>query len=182
MTANAIAGGVLIGWTVANVPVESLGPGGWLRSLALVAVAFLTPPALSAALMRGTPLPRFSSILGPAQGRIRDPLARLVGVLLMATMLLALQFALGLVFDPRYLDFPFAPLTAAALPFLLHSLMAPRPQGSRGSAELCAAAVLALSVPYIVLDEGFANWQSLWLCAALASIAFSLTQARAAQS
>jgi len=176
---NAVAGGILIGWTIANVPVESLGLGGWLRSLALLAVAFLTPPVLSAALMRATPLPRFSSILGPAQGRIRDPWARLAGVLLMATMLLALQFALGLVFDPRYLDFPFAPLTAAAVPFLLHSLIAPRPQGSRGSAELCGAAVLALSVPYIALDEGFANWQSLWLCAALVAIAFSLTQARA---
>ena len=29
------AGGILIGWTVENVPLESLGVGGWLRSLAL---------------------------------------------------------------------------------------------------------------------------------------------------
>ena len=36
-------------------------------------------------------------------------------------MLLAILTALGLVFDPRYRDFPFAPLTAAGVPFLVHS-------------------------------------------------------------
>ena len=35
VSANAIAGGALIGWSLANMPVESLGVGGWLRSLAL---------------------------------------------------------------------------------------------------------------------------------------------------
>jgi hypothetical protein len=42
--------------------------------------------------------------------------------------------------------------------------------------------LLALSVPYIVLNESFANWQSLWLCAALAALAVSLVQVRDAQS
>jgi hypothetical protein len=42
--------------------------------------------------------------------------------------------------------------------------------------------VLALSVPYIVLDESFANWQSLWLCAALVAFAFSLARVRGGQS
>ncbi len=181
VTANAAVGGVLIGWTIANVPVESLGLGGWLRSLALAGVALLAPPVVSAAIMRGTPIPRLSRVLGPASERIRDPLALLIGAILIATMLLAIQVALGLVFDPRYLDFPFAPLTAAALPFLLHSLLMPRPHGGRGAAELSAAGVLALSVPYIVLDEGFANWQSLWLCAALGAFAFSLARVRDAQ-
>jgi exo-beta-1,3-glucanase (GH17 family) len=186
VSANAIAGGVLIGWTVANVPIESLGLAGWLRSLALTAVAFVTPPALSAAIMRGTPLPRVSRIIGPARERIRDPFALVIGAILSATMLLAILVALGLVFDPRYQDFPFAPLSAAAVPFLLHSLMMPRPDGRQGAAklgaaELAGAAVLALSVPYIVLDEGFANWQSLWLCAALAALAISLARVRDAQ-
>jgi hypothetical protein len=45
-------------------------------------------------------------------------------------------------------------------------------------AETAGAGVLALSVPYIVFDEGFANWQSLWLCAALAALAVSLVRAR----
>ena len=119
---------------------------------------------------RGTPLPCFSSLLGPATGRVRDPLARLVGTLMIATMLLALLIALGLVFDPRYQDFPFAPLTAAVVPFFMHSVTMPRPLGRYGVAEWVAAGVLALSVPYIALSEGFANWQSLWLCGALAAL------------
>jgi glucan 1,3-beta-glucosidase len=181
VSANGIAGGVLIGWTIANVPIESLGWGGWLRSLALAAVALLAPPALSAGVMRGTPLPRVAALIGPASERIRDPFALVIGGILIATMLLAILVALGLVFDPRYRDFPFAPLTAVAVPFLLHSLMMRRPQGTRGAAELAGAAVLALAVPYIVLDEGFSNWQSLWTCAALAALAFILARVRAAQ-
>ena len=170
VSVNAIVGGTLIGWSIANVPLESLGPSGWLQSLAFVGVALLTPPVLSAAALRGTPLPRFSRLLGPAAERIRDPLAWLTGALLIAVTLLAILSALGLVFDPRYRDFPFAPLTAAVVPFLMHSVTMPRPLGRQGltrfgAAEWAAAGVLALSVPYIALNEGFANWQSLWLCA-----------------
>ena len=182
VSANAIVGGTLIGWTIANVPIESLGMGGWLRSLALTAVALLAPVAVSMAMMRGTPLPSFMRLLGPAAGRVRDPLAIAVGVTMIATMLLAVLIALGLVFDPRYKDFPFAPLSAAVVPFFLHTLTMPRPQGRRGVAETVSGGMLALSVPYIVLDEGFANWQSLWLCAVLATFAFSLIQVRDAQN
>ena len=58
----------------------------------------------------------------------------------------------------------------------------PRPHGGRAARpNWPAPAVLALSVPYIVLNEGFANWQSLWLCAALAALAFSLARVRDAQ-
>jgi glucan 1,3-beta-glucosidase len=182
VTTNAVAGGTLIGWSIANVPVESLGAGGWLRALAFAAVAVLAPPTLSAAVMRGTPLPRFSALLGPATERVRDPLARLIGALMIATTLLALLVALGLVFDPRYQNFPFAPLSEAVLPFFMHSVTMPRPRGHYGAAELAAAGVLALCVPYIVFNESFANWQSLWLCAALAALAFSLARVRDAQS
>jgi glucan 1,3-beta-glucosidase len=182
VTANAIAGGVLIGWTIANVPVESLGAGGWLRSLAFAVVALLAPPALSAAMMRGTPMPGFSNLLGPASERMRDPLARAIGSLLIATMMLAILVALGLVFDPRYRDFPFAPLTTAVLPLLLHSLLTSNVKGTRGTAELAGAGVLVLSVCYIVFNEGFANWQSLWTCAALVALAVSLARVRAARN
>jgi hypothetical protein len=58
----------------------------------------------------------------------------------------------------------------------------PRPTGPRGAAELGGALILALSVPYILLNETVANWQAVWICAALAAIAFSLTQVRDAQS
>jgi len=182
VSANAMTGGVLIGWTVANVPIESLGLAGWLRSLVFAAVALLAPPVLSAAMLRGTPLPRFSALIGPAGERISDPVARAIGGILLAAMLLAILVALGLVFDPRYKDFPFAPLTAAVLPVLLHSLLMPRPGGQRGAAELAGAGVLALAVPYIVLNEGLANWQSLWTCIALVALAISLARVRAVRN
>jgi glucan 1,3-beta-glucosidase len=182
VTANAIAGGALIGWSIANVPVESLGVAGWLRSLAFVGVALLAPPVLSAAMTRNTAIPRLSRLLSPGAQRSREPLALLVGTILIAALLLAILSALGLVFDPRYKDFPFAPLTAAAVPFLTHSLTMPRPGGRYGATEVAGAAMLALSVPYIVFNEGLANWQSLWLCAAFAALAFSLARVRDAQS
>jgi exo-beta-1,3-glucanase (GH17 family) len=181
VTANALGGGVFIGWAVANLPIESLGVGGWTRSLAFTAVALLAAPALSAATMRGTALPRFSALVGPATDRTDDPLARLIGVILIAAMLLAFIVALGLVFDPRYQTFPFAPLTVIAVPLLTHSLAMPRQQGVRGTAELAGTTVLALSAPYIMLNEGFANWQSLWVCTTFAALALSLAQVRDGQ-
>jgi hypothetical protein len=38
--------------------------------------------------------------------------------------------------------------------------------------------VLALSALYILFNEGFANWQSLWLCAVLAALAINLARVR----
>jgi exo-beta-1,3-glucanase (GH17 family) len=181
VAANAFAGGALIGWTIENIPLESLGPSGWLRSLALAAVAVAAPPILSAAVIHGTPVPSFAKIVAPKKERVQDSLALASGAILIITMLLAFVVALGLVFDARYRDFPFAPLTAAVVPFLVYRVVTTRAKGSRSAAESTGAGVLALSVCYIVFNEGFANWQSLWLCATLAALAFSLVQARGAQ-
>lgn len=181
VTGNAIVGGVLIGLTVVNLPIESLYVSGWIRSLAFLAAAVLSPVVLSAAIMRGVALPRISRIIGPVDGRARDTLTLLAGGILIATMLLALIVAFGLVFDPRYRDFPFAPLTAAVVPLLLHSLVMPRPPGARGTAEVAAAAVLAASVPYIVLNETVANWQALWVAGVLAALAVTLVRVRDAR-
>ena len=179
---NAVAGGVLIPWAIANVPVESLGAGGWLRSLALLAVGMLAPPLMSAAPVRATPVPPFQRIIGPKPERAHERLGLAAGLLLIAIMLLALLSALGLVFDPRYRDFPFAPLSAAVLPFLLNGVMVKRAAGTWAVSELAGACVLALSVPYVVLDEGLANWQSLWLNAAFAALAFTLARVRDGRS
>ncbi len=97
-------------------------------------------------------------------------------------MLLAFVVALGLVFDPRYRDFPFAPLTAAVVPFLVHGCLVGRGRtGHARIAEMAAPACSRCRCVYIVLNEGFANWQSLWVCAALAALAFSLARVRDAQ-
>src|SRR5262249_24375982 len=71
-------------------------------------------------------VPSFTRILAHRGERTVGPLALTLGVLLIALTLLALQAALGLVFDPRYRDFPFAALTAAVVPFALLTLRPPR--------------------------------------------------------
>src|SRR5216683_2648548 len=152
---TALAGGVLIGWVLANVPIESLGIDGWARSFVLAALAIASPIAGAAALMRRTALPNFAQVIGPAAGRVLDPL---------------------------YRDFPFAPMTAALVPFLALSFAGPRRAGRRAPGETVAAALLAGSAGYILFDESFANWQSLWLCAVFLALALTLWRLRDAQS
>jgi hypothetical protein len=101
-----------------------------------------------------------------------------LGGVFVVLVLLALQAALGLDFDPRYRDFPFAPLTAAVVPFLVLTLSAPRPSGTRATAEMVAAAALAASAVYIAINETFANWQAVWFCAGLIGLGFILQRAR----
>src|SRR5581483_2113670 len=60
---NALAGGALIGWTFENIPLESLGIAGWLRSLTLAAVALSAPPVISAAIVKKTAIPSFSKLI-----------------------------------------------------------------------------------------------------------------------
>ena len=182
VSVNAFAAGTLLGWTIENIPIESLGVGGWSRSVALAAVAVAAPLVMSVAIMRGVSAPSFAQLLGPRSERVADTLALAVGAISIGLLLLAFVVALGLVFDPRYRDFPFSPLTAAVVPFLLLNLMVERPKGSRAVAECAGAVVLALSVCYIAINEGFANWQSLWTCAALGGLAINLAQVRDGRS
>ena len=97
-------------------------------------------------------------------------------------MLVTVEAALGLVFDPRYRDIPFAPLTAAAVPFLVLLFSTPRPAGPRAAAETAAAALLAVSAVYIVFNETFANWQAVWFCGGLIGLAVMLAWVRDAPS
>ncbi|MFA6265254.1 MAG: beta-(1-6) glucans synthase [Pseudolabrys sp.] len=179
---NAVAGGTTLGWTIFNVPIESIGLGGWIRSLALAAAAFASPLVLSVAIMRGIPQPAIARIMGPESGRTRHKTTVAVGCVAILTILVAVISELGLVFDPRYKDFPFAPLIGAAVPFFVASFAVPRPQGTRPVTEIGAALVLAASVIYIVPNETLANWQSLWMCAALVAFALSLARVRDARS
>jgi exo-beta-1,3-glucanase (GH17 family) len=172
---------VLFGWTIETVPVESFSIGSWLRSLAFAAVAAVAPVVCAIACAGGRAVPAFSALLGRGHER-PDRLDWALGGTLIALMLVSVEAALGLVFDPRYRDIAFAPLTAAALPFLVVLVLSARPAGPRAVAETAAAVVLALSSGYILFNEGFANWQSVWFCAGLFGLAFILAQARDAPS
>jgi glucan 1,3-beta-glucosidase len=177
---SAAVAGVMVGWVIEHVPIESLGFGGWLRQLALAALAVAVPIVSAAAMALSIAPPAFARIIGPKPDRVREPLALALGILLIVLTVLAVQSALVLSFDPRYRDFPFAPLTAAALPFVLLSFLVPPAAGARALAETVAAAVLAPCAAFIVWNETLANWQAMWFAAALALVALSLLRVRVA--
>jgi glucan 1,3-beta-glucosidase len=179
VTLIAAVSGTLIGWTVANVPVESLGVGGWALSIAWAALALAAPLGCAAGLIRSIPVASFGRVLGRPKERPRDPVALLTGALLVGLTVLSLQVALMLVFDPRYVDFPFAPLLGAAVPFLALAILVEPDKGVRPAAEKLAAGILAGSAIYILLNESGANWQALLLCAGLAMLAVTLVRVRA---
>src|SRR5262249_7210246 len=176
VAAIAIASGTMIGWTIETIPVESLTVGDWIRSLAWGAVALIAP-VVGAAAAPAT-VPRFARILARRGERTAGLLALTLGVLLIAVTLLAVQAALGFVFDPRYRDFPFAALTAAVAPFALLTMRRPRRKDLEASAETVAAATLALSAVYILFNETLANWQAAWFAAGLIVLAATLASAR----
>jgi glucan 1,3-beta-glucosidase len=153
-----------------------------MRSLALAGLAVATPFACAAAIMRQVAVPSFAAVLARRANRPADPFVLVLGLLLAALTVMALEVGLGLVFDPRYRDFPFAPLTAAAVPFLALTFSVRRRHGSRGNAEMVAAAVLAGSAVFITFNEGIENWQALWLSAALGGIALAVFRSPGVQS
>jgi glucan 1,3-beta-glucosidase len=176
----ATVSGTFIGWALANVPIESLGVGGWMQGVAWAMVALVAPVAAAACLVAGVRAPGFGEILGRPDERPCAPIALVAGGGLIVASVLALQSALMLVFDPRYVDFPFAPLLAAATPYLTLAMGLPRLKGARPTAETFAACVLAAAAIYIVINETVANWQALLLAGGLAMLALTLARARAA--
>jgi glucan 1,3-beta-glucosidase len=179
LAAIALVPGVLIGWAVTNVPLESLGVGGWVHSLAMLAVALVAPVAGAAALMSNIPVPSFSQVLGRAQDRPTTRVGLALGIAWIVLAAIATEVALGLAFDPRYRDFPFAPLGAAAAPFLVLTLLGVAGR-RRDLAEIILAATLGASTLFIAWNEGPANWQALCLCGVFAGIIAGLLRPRAA--
>jgi exo-beta-1,3-glucanase (GH17 family) len=186
----ALAAGIAVPWAIANVAIESFGFGGVVREATFAAVAVTAPVTAAMALAAKVAVPPFSRILGPPAEQAPGWIAWACGAVLMAATILALQTALGLVFDPRYRDFAFAQLTAAAVPFAVVAASAGRrkgspkdaPKSSRSRAETIAAATLAGSALYIIVNESFANWQALWFAAALIVLAVTLARSREGQT
>jgi hypothetical protein len=90
----------------------------------------------------------------------------ILGFTLTVTTLVAAETAVGLVFDPRSRDFPFASLTMAVVPFWCLTLVNRRKSDSRPIAEVMVAGLFAAAALYISFNEGAHNWQSLWTSAA----------------
>jgi len=179
---SATTSGVLLGVSIDKLIYESFGYDGWLRQGALLATAIAAPLLSTQALMSERPVPAFLDILGPAERRTQTLMTTLLGITLIAITLTSVETALGLVFDGRWRDFPFAALTMAVVPFTTLSLLSQPRSGTRPIAEVVFAGLLALTAVYIGFNEGFANWQSLWTCAIYLLLGFTLVQAREGKS
>jgi glucan 1,3-beta-glucosidase len=178
---SATAAGILLGVAVDKMLYESYGVGGWLKWGALLAAGIASPMLCANAVMSGRSLPTFLELLGPRDQRTRSVLTVLLAVVLVATTLIGAETALGLVFDPRYKDFPFAALTMAVLPFWTLMLLNRPQQGPRPIAEAVFAGLLSASALYAVFNEGRYNWQSLWTCSMYFLLAATLWRARGVQ-
>jgi glucan 1,3-beta-glucosidase len=132
-------------------------------------IAFRTPLALLLISL---------SIIGPRDRRTLSFPTMVLGFTLTVTTLIAVETALGLVFDPRWQDFPFAGLTMAVVPFWTPTLFIRPKSGTRPVAEAVFAGLFALAARYITINEGFHNWQALWTSVAYLLLAITLWQAR----
>ncbi|MBR0955835.1 beta-(1-6) glucans synthase [Bradyrhizobium japonicum] len=176
---SATTAGILFGVAAQKVFFESVGPGGWLLWSSLLAAATVSPVLGANALMSGRPPPSFQELLGPKGYRTESMLVTMHGLALIVIVVTGTATALGLVFDPRFIDFPFAALTMAALPLAAMTLLNPPGKGSRPVAEALFAGVLVGAAIYVGVNEGPANWQAMWTCAAYLVLAATLWRARA---
>ena len=117
--------GRLLGVNAEKTFYESYGINNWLVQGLLLAAGIAAPLAsCSGALMSGRALPTFlEKLAGPREGRRRSLPMSMLGGTLAVTTLIAVETALGLVFDPRRRDFPFAGLTMAVVPFSTLTLL-----------------------------------------------------------
>jgi exo-beta-1,3-glucanase (GH17 family) len=178
---SATSAGILLGIAADKMFYESYGLGGWLFWGFLLAAGIASPLLGSHALMSGRALPAFLELLGPSGYRDRSWTAVTLSLVLAVTVLIGADTAIGLAFDPRYKDFPFAALTMAVVPFAALSLLNRPKEGFRPVAEATFAAMLLMSAVYTGFNEGADNWQSLWTCAIYVLLAATLWRARAAQ-
>ena len=175
---SATTAGILFGVAAQKMFYESYGAGGWLLWGSLLGAATASPVLSAAALMSGRALPSFLELLGPKEYQTESVPAIMHGLALIITTVIGTAIALGLVFDPRFIDFPFAALTIAAVPFAAVTLLNPPKKGLRPMAESIFAAVFLVAAIYTGLNEGPENWQSLWTCAAFILLAVTLWRAR----
>ena len=118
-------------------------------------------------------------LFGPRDGRIRSWPALIFGLTLTVAVLVAAETALGLVFDPRSRDFPFASLTMFVVPISIVTFLNPRRSDTSCTAEVVFACLFVSIAVFIFFNEGVRNWQSLWTSAAFALLGIGLSPPRA---
>jgi exo-beta-1,3-glucanase (GH17 family) len=175
---SATVGGILLGLAAEKMLYESYGFGGWLVQGFLLVAGLGAPLVSSNALMSGHAMPSFVELISAREARTRSLPATILGLTLIVTTLIGAETALSLVFDPRWRDFPFAGLMMVAVPSWLLALLNRPESGTRPTAEALSSGLLVASALYILFNEGFQNWQSLWTCAAYVLLGSTLWQAR----
>jgi exo-beta-1,3-glucanase (GH17 family) len=178
--AIALASGLLFGLAAINLPLEGEIAGDRLRALGMFVLALVVPLAASYALGHGAQLGTVATALAPSFRRHSDSIAVVLAALLVASVVAAIHVALGLVFDPRYKDFPFALLTGPVLALCILAFTGNKASPRPGSAEMVAAIVLTGSACFIIANEGTANWQALLFGSLLVLLALTVLTTRAA--
>ena len=173
---SATVGGILLGLSAEQMLHESFGIGGWLVQGSLLAAAIAAPLLSAHASMMERTLPAFHELLTPAEGQ--PFMTKILGFTLIVTTLIAAQTALGLVFDARWRDFSFAALTMAVVPFWTVGFLKPAKSGEQPLAETVFAGLFGAAALYIIFNEGFNNWQSLWTSAAYLVLGITLWRPR----
>ena len=175
---SATVGGILLGVGADKMLHESYGFGGWLLQGLLLAAGIAAPLLSTYALMSGRALPAFLEVLGPPKGRTPFFMTNMLGITLIVTTLVAAEIALSLAFDARWRDFPFAALTMAVVPFWTLAFLNGPKSGTRPLSEALFTGLFALAAIYIILNEGFDNWQAMWTGAVYFLLGSALWQSR----
>jgi glucan 1,3-beta-glucosidase len=183
VAAIALASGLTVGLAAISLPMDSVEQGDRLRTLGLFALAVTVPLAASFALARGDRIAGFDVALDPARWRgARNLIGLVLAAMLTGTMIAAMHVALGLVFDPRYKDFPLAALTGPVVALAILAFAGTAATQRPGMAEIVGATVLAGSALFIIVNEGIANWQAVLFSSLLVVLALTLLQGPAARS
>lgn len=169
----ALGSGLVFGLAAVNLPMEGEVSGDRLRAVAILVLALVVPMAASYAVARGDRLAGFARALDPSHWRGPDRIEIVVAALLAATMVAAIHVALGLVFDPRYKDFPIAALAGPVLALAVLAFAGGNAPARPGAAEIAAATVLVGSALFVIANEGIANWQALLFASLLLVLALT---------
>jgi hypothetical protein len=175
---SATVGGILLGVSAEKALYESCRFDSWLVQALLIAGIVAPLPCSIAQISERAPL-TLLELIGWRRVRVRSLPAIILGGTLAATTMIAAETALGLIFDPRWRDFPFASLTMAVVPFWTLTLLSGRRESDpQPLAEALFACLLAAAAPYILFEEGSENWQALWTSAAYLLLGATLLGAK----